>query len=139
YKDFPLQEIHPWAMHAAIDANCLLAQSEAGYWDFVDYVHAHAQEITGDKKLETATTTLDKLASAMGLKEKEDPDKLHACITKQDATAINAAEAEAHPLRIEATPTLFINGEKVDGALPKEQLEAVIDRAIAAGNTSPTK
>ncbi len=23
YKDYPLVEIHPWAMHAAVDANCL--------------------------------------------------------------------------------------------------------------------
>ena len=27
YKDDPLSEIHPWAMHAAVDANCLAAQS----------------------------------------------------------------------------------------------------------------
>src|SRR5689334_16399080 len=26
YKDFPLKDIHPWAVHAAVDANCLLAQ-----------------------------------------------------------------------------------------------------------------
>jgi hypothetical protein len=27
YKDFPLSEIHPWAMHAAVNANCLAAQN----------------------------------------------------------------------------------------------------------------
>jgi thiol-disulfide isomerase/thioredoxin len=27
YKDFPLAEIHPWAIHAAVDANCLAAQN----------------------------------------------------------------------------------------------------------------
>ena len=26
YKDYPLAEIHPWAIHAAINANCLAAQ-----------------------------------------------------------------------------------------------------------------
>ncbi|HEV2620184.1 MAG TPA: thioredoxin domain-containing protein, partial [Acidobacteriaceae bacterium] len=25
YRDFPLEELHPWAKHAAIDANCLAA------------------------------------------------------------------------------------------------------------------
>jgi hypothetical protein len=23
YKDYPMEELHPWAMHAAVDANCL--------------------------------------------------------------------------------------------------------------------
>jgi protein-disulfide isomerase len=27
YKDDPLEEIHPWAIHAAVDANCLAAQN----------------------------------------------------------------------------------------------------------------
>ena len=44
YRDFPLSQ-HPWAMHAAIDANCLAAQNPTGYWNFVDYVHAHASRV----------------------------------------------------------------------------------------------
>ena len=31
YKDFPLSEIHPWAIHAAVDANCLAALSNDAY------------------------------------------------------------------------------------------------------------
>ena len=34
YKDYPLTEIHPWAVHAAVNANCLAAQSNDAYWDF---------------------------------------------------------------------------------------------------------
>src|ERR1017187_10398631 len=30
YKDYPLVEIHPWATHAAVDANCLAAQNSDG-------------------------------------------------------------------------------------------------------------
>ena len=44
YRDFPLEQ-HPWAMRAAVDVNCLAAQSPAGYWNVVDYIHAHAGEI----------------------------------------------------------------------------------------------
>src|SRR2546430_2098236 len=36
YKDFPLAEIHPWAIHAAVDANCLASQNNDAYWDFAD-------------------------------------------------------------------------------------------------------
>jgi len=40
YKDDPLSEIHPWAIHAAVDANCLAVQNVDAYWDFADYIHA---------------------------------------------------------------------------------------------------
>jgi predicted DsbA family dithiol-disulfide isomerase len=37
---------------------------------------------------------------------------------------------EAGELGVSATPTLFVNGEKVDGALPVEEMRAVLDRAL---------
>ena len=46
YKDYPLAEIHPWAMHAAVDANCLAAQNGDAYWDLADYLHANQREIS---------------------------------------------------------------------------------------------
>src|SRR5438270_1949850 len=45
YKDFPLYEIHPWAVRAAVDANCLLDQSNDAFWQFSDRVHENQQEI----------------------------------------------------------------------------------------------
>src|SRR5579864_9013355 len=47
YKDYPLLEIHPWAMHAAVDSNCLADQNSSAYWDFADYVHANRTAIAG--------------------------------------------------------------------------------------------
>jgi hypothetical protein len=49
YKDFPLVEIHPWAMHAAVNANCLAAQSGDAYWQFADYLHDNQKEVGGQK------------------------------------------------------------------------------------------
>ena len=48
YKDFPM-EMHPWAMHAAVDANCLAAQNGDAYWDFADYIHANQHEVSNEK------------------------------------------------------------------------------------------
>jgi thiol-disulfide isomerase/thioredoxin len=45
YMDNPLTEIHPWAMHAAVDAGCLAQQDPSAYWTFIDYVHTHGQEV----------------------------------------------------------------------------------------------
>ena len=54
YKDFPLAEIHPWATHAAVDANCLAAQNKDAYWDFADYIHANQGEVNSEKSHDCA-------------------------------------------------------------------------------------
>lgn len=141
YRDFPLYQIHPWAMHAAVDANCLGAASTEGYWNFVDYVHAHADEVAGPEKTEAkANQTLDKIALDEGAKQKVDAASLAACVQKQDQMKVKESilRGEADPLRVDATPELFINGEKIDGIVPIETIYRVIDDAlIAAGRTPP--
>jgi len=44
--------------------------------------------------------------------------KLEACLTKQDTAAIEASKKIGEGLSIDSTPTLFINGAKIDGAVP---------------------
>ena len=138
YKDDPLTELHPWAMHAAVDANCLAAQSGAVYWTYVDYLHAHGQEITGrDRDLAKSVAALDRIARQEATIGKLDSAKLDACLARQDETAIRASESEAAALRIEGTPALFVNGERIDGAIPEEQVWTVIDRALRAAGLEP--
>jgi protein-disulfide isomerase len=138
YRDFPLDQ-HPWAMRAAIDTNCVGAQSPIGYWNLVDYIHANASEIGGtEKSLTKANETLDSLAREEGKRQKLNADVLNACIVKQDDTAIKASMKLGESLGVEATPALFINGEKVEGALPLEFVYRMIDNAlIASGQTPP--
>jgi protein-disulfide isomerase len=138
YRDFPLDQ-HPWAMRAAIDANCVGAQSPAGYWNLVDYVHAHAAEMGGDEKsLAKANDTLDSLARDEGKRQKLNADTLNACIVKQDDTAIKESMKLGESLGVDSTPALFINGEKIEGALPLEYVYRMIDSAlIASGQTPP--
>ena len=141
YRDFPLEELHPWAKHAAVDANCLASASSAGYWNFVDYVHAHSAEMPGpEKSLEKANQNLDKIALDEGLRDKVDQSALVACVLKQDDSGVKASIllGEADPLRLNQAPVIYINGEKVEGVVPIETLYRIIDRAlIAAGQTPP--
>ena len=45
---------------------------------------------------------------------------------------------EGEALNIDGTPTLFINGERIGGAVPEEVVWAAVDRAlIGAGITPP--
>ena len=145
YKDFPLDSIHPWAMHAAVDVNCLGAQSPEGYWSLVDTIHAHASKIgegTAEEKdkaptLVRATAELDKLTREQAVKSKADLPKLDACIAKQDTTAIEASKKIGDALNLQSTPVLFINGAKIDGALPPAFIFGVVDEALRAEGVPP--
>jgi protein-disulfide isomerase len=138
YKDDPLTQLHPWAMHAAVDANCLAAQSPDVYWTYVDYLHGHGQEISGpDRDAAKSFAALDRVARQEATLGKLDAAKVDACIAKQDETQVRASAAEADALKIDGTPALFIDGERVDGAVPEEQIWLVIDRALRASGEQP--
>lgn len=130
YKDYPLVEIHPWAMHAAVDANCLADQNNDAYWDFADQIHGNPKAFAGKSPAE-AFVNLDKEALDTGEKHHLDEQKLKACIQKSDESAVRASMAEADKLGVDSTPTLFINGERISGVVPDKEMRAIIDRALA--------
>jgi protein-disulfide isomerase len=138
YKDDPLVSLHPWAMRASVDANCLATQSADVYWTYVDYLHAHGQEVTGENRDPAKSfAALDRIAKQQGVVAKLDEAKLDACIAKQDESQVKASAAEAEKLRIDGTPALFVNGERIDGAIPEQQVWSVIDRALRAAGIEP--
>ena len=139
YKDFPLFEIHPWAGHAAVNAGCLAQLSGGAFWDFADTVHYNARRITGDKRpLEGQVAELDRVTMEVGQKHEVDLTKLGQCVKAQDQTALQASVKEAEGLGVEGTPALFINGVKLDGAVPEQELRATLDQALRdAGESVP--
>ncbi len=138
YKDYPLVEIHPWAVHAAVDANCLATQSGDAYWDFADYIHAHKGEVDSQKTPAARFDAIDKMAMDQGQKHNVDGAKLQACVKAQNEDAVRASMKEADGLGVNATPTLFVNGQKIDGAVPIGELRAALDSALEdAGQPVP--
>lgn len=138
YKDFPIAEIHPWATHAAVNANCLAAQNPDAYWDFADYIHANQKDVNSEKGHDGQFAVLDRMTLEQGQKHNLDAAKLQACIKAQQEDKIKISIHEGEALGIEATPTMFVNGEQVDGALPIGEIRAVLDRALVqAGETPP--
>ncbi len=138
YKDDPLVEIHPWAMRAAVDANCLAAQSGEVYWTYVDYVHSHGQEVNGENRDSAKSfAALDRIARQQATVAKLDAAKLDACLASQDETQVRASAKAAEALGVEGTPAVFVEGERIDGALPQAQVWMVIDRALRAAGVEP--
>jgi protein-disulfide isomerase len=39
--------------------------------------------------------------------------------------------AEGDKIGVDSTPTLFVNGERLSGAIPEEEMRAILDRALA--------
>lgn len=138
YKDFPLISIHPWALRAAVDINCLGAQSGTGYWNVVDHVHQHAGELGGaEKSLAVANAALDTITRDEGKRQKVNETQLNACLEKQDDTAVRASIKEGEALGVDSTPALFVNGEKFQGAYPVADLYRMIDEALVAQGKTP--
>jgi protein-disulfide isomerase len=139
YKDFPLSEIHPWAVHAAVNANCLASQSNDAYWDFADYTHANRQSVDSEKGLDNQLAALDRIAMTEVAKFGLDSAKLQSCVKAQNDKAVKASVKEGESLGITGTPTMFVNGQMIDGAQPASEFRALFDSALKeAGVPAPT-
>jgi protein-disulfide isomerase len=125
FKDFPLEQIHPWAKPAAIAGRCIFQQSLAGFWKFHDWIYEHQAEIATDT---LKSQVLDFAKDAPDV----DPLQLGRCIdTKATEADVDASIAEAHALRVDATPTVFLNGRRLVGNYPWQNLDQIITGEIA--------
>ncbi len=138
YKDYPLLQIHPWAEHAAIDANCLAKESGAAYWQLADYLHANQRAISGSQQnVQASDSELDRVTLDFGKKNGADADRLQACIKTQSDVAVKASMNDGDNLGVNATPTLFVNGERLEGALDADEVRAALNRQLLAAGVQP--
>ena len=138
YKDYPLFQIHPWAERAAIDANCLAKENSTAYWQLADYLHANQRSISASPgNQQGSDNELDRLTLDFGKKNGADMDRLQACIKTQSDAVVKASVAEGDDLGVNATPTLFVNGERLEGALGAEDVRAALDRQLLAAGVQP--
>jgi protein-disulfide isomerase len=135
YKDFPLVTIHPWAMHAAVDANCLASQNADAYWDFADYIHANQHEVNVEKTPAARLEIIDRITQQQGQKHNLDAAKLQSCIKAQDESAVQASIKQGESVGVGQTPATFVNGEEIPGgAVPPAVVRAALDRALKDAN-----
>jgi protein-disulfide isomerase len=136
YKDFPLLQIHPWAQRAANDSNCLAMQSPAGYWELADYLHANQRSINPSQK-DNSSAEIDQKALDFGKQNGADLTRLQACIKTQSDAVVKASMAEGDKVGVSATPTVFINGERLEGALDADEIRAALNRQLLAAGVQP--
>jgi protein-disulfide isomerase len=111
FKDFPLEQVHPWAMTAAIAGHCALQKSQDAFWSFHDAVYDNQDMITADN----AFSKLNDLAKAAGV----DPTTFGACMTDpKTRQTVEKSIAEGKALNINSTPTTFVDGRQFVGPDP---------------------
>jgi protein-disulfide isomerase len=109
YKDFPLDQIHPWAMTAAIAARCAYQQKPAAFWQIHDRIYDN-QDIISPAAV---WQTMIDYAVAAGL----DASSFRTCMTSPGTkAAIQESFEQGQRLKIANTPTVFVNGRRLVGA-----------------------
>lgn len=120
FRDLPLEQIHPWAKAAAIAGRCAFRQGDELFWKYHDWVFDKQQELKPEnfrlKALEWARNSgVDEAAFT-------------ACLdSPQAASEVASSIAEARAMRIQSTPTLFVNGRALSGNIPWPQLKAILE------------
>ncbi|MFA6908893.1 MAG: DsbA family protein [Patescibacteria group bacterium] len=114
-RDFPLIDIHPDAESAAIAASCVAAQSIDKFWSYHDQLYINQSDLSPG--------ALRRYAQNVGAQL----EAFDRCITDESVLAeINADYAAGVEAGVVGTPTFFINGQKVEGVIPRDIFEQVI-------------
>jgi protein-disulfide isomerase len=125
FKQLPL----PFHQHAALAAEASLAAHAQGkFWEMHDKLFEEQRSLERDSLLKYAEKlrlNLDRFERALDQ---------HAYRAQVEADSKHAAS-----LGIQGTPTMVINGRKVSGARPADDLATVIDEELQAARTRPGK
>ncbi len=122
FQQYPIAQIHPWAMKAAEYSDCIgRAQPEKAF-AFNDSVFAQQDTITP----ENATEKLNEILKTQAL----DSAKISSCA--ENATTGERVKQSidlGQSLDVSGTPSIFINGRKINGFndLPYETLKQLVE------------
>jgi protein-disulfide isomerase len=120
YQDFPF--LAPDSTTAAEATQC--ANDQGDFWQYHDYLFNHQG---GESSGDFAAVDQKKFAKALGLNVVTfasclDSGKYADFVTQEKSNGTNVG--------VQSTPTVFINGKMILGALPAATFDAAIDKAL---------
>jgi len=122
YKSFPLP-MHPWAMKAAIGADCAYEQNHTAFWYFYDHLFQEQGAITPDN----VVSKLKDYAKATKL----NMGRFTTCLDKEQTKPMVERDIkEANSIGVGATPTFVINGRIIQGAQPEDVFVQAINEFL---------
>ena len=119
YRNFPLTEIHPHALHAALAAEA--ADVQGKFWEMHDYIFHHQHTL--------ADADLEHFAETVGL----DLQQYTRDMAARRALARIEEDVEGGERSgVQGTPTFFINGVLYRGSWEHDALLAALQAASKA-------
>ena len=118
FRNFPLTEIHPHALHAAFAAEAAAVQGK--FWQMHDYIFHHQHTLED--------SDLEQFAGAIGL------DMQQFARDMAERPYVSRVEEDLQSgIRsgVRGTPTFFINGVLYPGSWEQESLLAALEEAGA--------
>ncbi len=132
-KNYPIEAIHPWARAAAEAGACMADQSTGAFWAYHDWMFEHQSAVNTefqDKKADFPAYLRDTAAS-LAQQQNMDPAKVRSCIESHSSVGeVNKDVAEGNKLMVASTPTFYINGRAVNGAIPWASLDTLIQMEL---------
>lgn len=114
YRDFPLEDIHPQARLAAEAAAC--AHEQQKFWPYHDLL------FNDQSKLELGN--LLNYATQVGIDSQNFTDCLKSGKYQSE---VKKDQADGLAANVTATPTFFVNGEKIEGVISLEDWEKILN------------
>lgn len=122
FKDFPLP-MHPHAEKAAEAARC--AGEQGKFWDFHDLLFDHSSDLE--------VPQLKEHARALKL----DAARFDKCLDSgEEASGVEKDREQAQSLGITGTPSFFINGHFLSGAVDYVTLRQIVEQQLAVSTST---
>ena len=117
YRDFPTSSSAADPIEAALAAHC--AGEQGKFWPYHDKLYAFQDRLT--------TPDLSVYASQVNI----DLGRFEKCLQERRFESAIASDIQAaRASGVIGTPTFFFNGIKVEGALPREAFETIINKLL---------
>lgn len=125
FRQFPLTAIHEYALPAAHAALCAHEQNK--YLAMQDIFFTRQEQINQE--------SFSRWAAELGLNLAQ----YNACVADKKYTSLIKKDlSDAQSLGIQGTPTWFINGERVVGAISYEELSAIVEDYLGRAPSAST-
>jgi protein-disulfide isomerase len=129
YRDFPIQNIHPNALPAAVASEC--AHEQDKYWEYHDALFEN-QGVWSKVEVTSAITVFKEFATKLDLNQ----DQFNSCLDSgKYIEEVNNDLKDGQSYDVTGTPGFFIGNEKIgfvkiNGAQPFEAFKSIIDSQL---------
>lgn len=116
FRDFPLRQIHPEAQKAAEAAQC--ANDQGQFWPYHDRLFAASDMGIADLKRYAVELDLD-------------AEQFNTCLdSAKYSQEVQKDIDDARAVGVNATPSFFVNGMPISGAVPFERFVEMVELAL---------